>query len=533
MNHKEFDIIFNQKLQSYTASVPAGLWEKIAAQDLSGPTDPFDEFIHHKLYHHTAPIPEGLWDKVKPTEEKKRRPVIFWLPKKYMVAATILIFVLAGSVSAYLYLNDFNWLNSKPTEESINAKQPVKIDSTNEPSVQKNTVLTESASSIANPSAPNQPTNSLSPTAAEDAIEKASPETSVLNFKKTNQASNNNWKLNRKNMTQSFKQKESVFPFEQSIKTNQQNQTSQSSQALTGIDQDSKEDDLTYELTNKAGDAYIKQQRQLAAYFKKDVLNKNHASSFKNVVICPTDRKMRNPDWDLEVYVSPDLAFKSVTSNTASQAFLSRKDSNESMRMGFSAGFRIVKPLNDNFSLKTGLQYSQINERFSYRTENETRTTTVVTVRSIIRAPGDTLIVRDTSTLTQIGYKNNTEKNRFRSLDIPVLASYQLGNDDLRFGITAGVIVNVSSWYQGVILDSSLSPVPLNKDNNMVYKSNIGLGLYAGFNISKRINYATQLFFEPYLRYNLSNMTNPEAAFNQRFSIGGLSMGLRFNLNKR
>jgi hypothetical protein len=28
-------------------------------------------------------------------------------------------------------------------------------------------------------------------------------------------------------------------------------------------------------------------------------------------------------------------------------------------------------------------------------------------------------------------------------------------------------------------------------------------------------------------------MTNPEAAFNQRFSIGGLAMGLRFNLNKR
>jgi hypothetical protein len=242
---------------------------------------------------------------------------------------------------------------------------------------------------------------------------------------------------------------------------------------------------------------------------------------------------MRNPDWDLEVYISPDMPFKTVTNNTASAQLLSTKDSSESLRPGFTAGFRIVKPLNDHFAIKTGLQYSQINERFTYRTENETRTTTVVSIRAIIRAPGDTLLVRDTSTLTQIGFKTNSVKNRYRSLDIPILASYQVGNDDLRFGITAGAIINLSSWYQGVILDSSLSAVALNKETNMVYKSNIGIGLYAGFSISKRISYATQLFFEPYLRYNLSNMTNPDASFNQRFSIGGLNMGLRFNLNKR
>lgn len=183
--------------------------------------------------------------------------------------------------------------------------------------------------------------------------------------------------------------------------------------------------------------------------------------------------------------------------------------------------------------MKTGLQYSQINERFTYKTENETRTTTVVTVRSIVRAPGDTLIVRDTSTLTQVGFKTNTVKNRYRSLDIPVLASVQFGNEDLKWGITAGAIVNISSWYEGVLLDSSLAAVPISKDNGMMYKKNIGLGLYAGFHITKRINYNTQLFFEPYLRYNLSNMTTPGAAFNQRFSIGGLAMGLRFNLNSR
>ncbi|MBP7345867.1 MAG: PorT family protein, partial [Sediminibacterium sp.] len=438
----------------------------------------------------------------------------------------ILLLLLAGTTAAYIFLNgnpvilEDTETVQLPLPNSSNTKQPTLINKPNE-------AKTNEAKT--NETKPNQTIDSIyEKTEAPTVVENSTPKMVMPSDKKTT------WKLDRKNMTQSFKQSGSVFPFEQSIQYKKQQTAAASTNNI-------KEEEITdpeeaiesYETSLKAGNALIKQKRNLSALFNREMTTKNHASSFKNVVICPTDRKIRNTDWGLEVFVSPDMPFKTVTNNTASPQLLSRKDSSESLKLGFSAGFRIVKPLNDHFAIKTGLQYSQINEHFTYRTENETRTTTVVTVRAIIRAPGDTLLVRDTSTLTQIGYKTNTVKNRFRSLDIPVLASYQFGNDDLSIGLTAGVIVNLSSWYQGVILDSSLTAVPLSKETNMVYKSNIGLGLYAGLTVSKRINYATQLFFEPYLRYNLSNMTNPEAAFNQRFSIGGLAMGLRFNLNKR
>jgi len=505
MTNKEFDIIFNQKLHQHTASVPNGLWDKIALQDLSGPKDDFDEFIHQKLCHHTAAVPADFWERVKPVAEEKRRRFFFWLPKKYMAAASILLLLLAGTTAAYIFLNG----NPVILEDTETVQLPLPNSS--------------------NTKQLNQPIDSIyEKTEAPIVVENSTPKMGMASDKKTT------WKLDRKNITQSFKQSGSIFPFEQSIQYKKP-QTAAASTNNINVEEvtDSDEAIESYETSLKAGNALIKQKRNLSALFNREMTTKNHASSFKNVVICPTDRKIRNTDWDLEVFVSPDMPFKTVTNNTASPQLLSRKDSSESLKLGFSAGFRIVKPLNDHFAIKTGLQYSQINEHFTYRTENETRTTTVVTVRAIIRAPGDTLLVRDTSTLTQIGYKTNTVKNRFRSLDIPVLASYQFGNDDLSIGLTAGVIVNLSSWYQGVILDSSLTAVPLSKETNMVYKSNIGLGLYAGLTVSKRINYATQLFFEPYLRYNLSNMTNPEAAFNQRFSIGGLAMGLRFNLNKR
>ena len=202
------------------------------------------------------------------------------------------------------------------------------------------------------------------------------------------------------------------------------------------------------------------------------------------------------------------------------------------MQIGYSAGFRLVKPLNDHILLKTGFQYSQMNQKFTYRNENEIKLTTVITTRSIIRSPGDTVIVTDTSTLQQIGYSVKTIHNHYRSIDIPLTVGYQFGNDDLSLGINAGVIFNITSWYQGEILDTSLTSVPIGKVSNSIYKSNIGLGLYSSISVMKRINENAQLFFEPYFRYNLSNMTNSQSPYNQRFQVGGLALGVRFSLNR-
>ncbi|MDD2792872.1 MAG: outer membrane beta-barrel protein, partial [Sediminibacterium sp.] len=266
---------------------------------------------------------------------------------------------------------------------------------------------------------------------------------------------------------------------------------------------------------------------------ERDISYRNHTGNIKNIILCPSDKNLRNTDWDLEVYASPDLAFKSVSSNTASQQFMSRKDSSESARVGFTAGLRIVKPLNDHFQVKVGLQYSQINESFTYKTSDEIKTTTVITVRNITLANGTVVTVSDTSILQQAVNKYNTVHNRYKHIDVPVLMGYQFGNDNLKIGINAGVIVNLSSSYKGVMLDSTLSPQPIDKNSSVGYKTNVGLGLYTGISITKRINYNTSVFAEPYLRYNLSDITTPESVYKQRFSVGGLSLGLRINLNKQ
>ncbi len=503
MINEEFDYIINQKLHQYEAPVSAGLWNKIHVAIPASDNDfAFDSFVKDQLVNLIAPVPADLWEKVKPAEEKRRR-IFFFLPRTSMIAASLLLLVFAGSVSAYLYYQKVHSGEVSSTNGTGNSGSSAGIVKWQKKSDRITANAAEEKSVL-----PNNQNSSIG---------------SVI-------------KTNIKNSTVAFlNSSNGIIKSSQGIPAKLPINRSENNFIQPNI---STEADIaiaeSYNGAKKAGSAFIANKRNIYnASLEKSISYFNESGKLKNIIICPSDRKSRNTDWDLEIYMGPDYAAKSVISNNATPQFLSRKDSSETAGISYSAGFRIVKPINDHFSIKTGLNFTQINEKFSYRSENEIKTTTIVTQRIIIRAPGDTITISDTSTLQQIGFKNNNVKNRYRSIDIPILFGYQFGDDNLRIGINAGVMVNLTSWYQGMIFDSSFTPQTVNKSSDMVYKKNIGLGLYAGLSFMKRLNYNTHIFAEPYFRYNLSDMNMPGSAYKQRFSIGGLSLGLRFNLNQR
>ncbi|HJV19498.1 MAG TPA: outer membrane beta-barrel protein [Sediminibacterium sp.] len=516
MTNEAFDHITREKLKDYAAAIPAGLWEKIHVPAINAPQDPFDQFFKEKLQEITAPVSPELWNRIRPEEEKRRR--IFFLPRKTsMMAASLLMLFIAGTVSAYIYFQQVR----RSRNAEINATQ------TNQPN-NNGTGTAGSATPGQNNTGPGNSSNPGTPAGAAaspvttDAVDAGSSSTEQFSRENTRSssgaadASANTVVFGKHRIGKIFRQ-----------------QGTGTEASSTGNFTDSRDEDMFYAPSSRSNAALIPLQRKgHFASGERVVAYNNHAGSIKNIIICPSDKNLRNTDWDLEVFASPDLSFKTVSSNTASQQFMSRKDSSESARVGFTAGFRIVKPLNEHFLIKAGLQYAQINEHFTYKTADEIKTTTVITVRNITLANGTVVTVSDTSVLQQAVNKYNTVNNRYKSIDVPVLLGYQFGNDDLKIGINAGVVVNLNSSYKGVMLDSTLSPQPIDKNSSVGYKTNIGVGLYAGFNISKRINYNTSVFAEPYLRYNLSDITTPQSVYKQRFSVGGLSLGLRFNLNK-
>lgn len=532
----------------------------------------FDNFVRAKLHDHTAPVPAGLWDKVNPAKDDDDRKGII-IPKKFRFGLPLLaLLILAGSVTGYLIFGnqpDSNTtakesvaqtgsneaVNHSPNQQDANNQVTTKADNnssdqtSNDQSVGITTPTTTKEKTTGS-----EPTNLSTSTNATTKIA-ASPslnQNNTLLVTQNDQQINNRSAMNgddavtvsssKRNITKADIEGMPAFtkaptsnrasiPF---VKQTTLDQTNQSNAAVEDEKNEAIEYPVTFSGNFEPGNTISLSRSNfgLSGMMQRDQISSSYYKKFKNIIVCPP-YSTRNTDWFAEVYISPDMAFKSIENKTATQQYLQKKDSSESMRIGYTAGVRLVKPITDNFLIKTGIQYTQINEKFTYRTEDEVRTTIVISVRTIIRGPGDTLRIADTSTVQQTGFKTNSIKNRYRSFDIPVTVGYQFGNENLRFGINAGVIFNISSWYQGVILDSSLAAVPISKGSNTIYKNNIGLGLYGGFSVLKKLGEDTQLFFEPYFRYNLSGITNGQASYQQRFSLGGLSIGLRYNLNRR
>lgn len=502
INDKQFDGFVAGTLSGSEAPVPAGLWDRISDGQ-------FDQFVAGKLHDQEAPVPAGLWEKVRPEEEDDDRVGFLWF--RYPAAAVLILGIVTAAVwGGYMYITSHQ---QKATGNHISNTIPV----AGKPSP---TPVSENRHQDANPAVPSLTEENHTP---------------AVDAKDEQPADSRNQSGNRRKA---------------GIELLRPADPSGRDLATTVYDPFGKKVQVTENQLPEDTHAEIiepYQQNLLPAFIiptltggydlsqslqDKHLSTLNHTNQFRNIIICPADSR-RNTDWYLEAYASPDIPFKSVNNVSASPLFLLKKDSSERMQVSYSAGLRLVKPLTDNILLKAGVQYSQANEKYVYRTENEVKTTTVVTVRTIIRAPGDTVIVQDTSILQTIGFRNNTVRNRYRSFDIPVTVGYQFGNEDLKFGINAGVVINLSSWYQGVILDSSLATVTLNKSGNNVYKSNIGLGIYGGFSVVKRLSDDMHVFFEPYFRYQLSSMTTPQASFRQRLSVGGLAVGLRINLNRK
>ncbi|MEO8174156.1 MAG: hypothetical protein ABI581_13775, partial [Sediminibacterium sp.] len=521
-----------------------GLWDKIT-------DDQFDHFVAGKLVNHEAPVPAGLWKKVRPQEDDDRVG-FFWF--RYPAAAVLILAILtAAAWGGYVYFTKKNRV-----AETTQTASPVK-GSTGSNTTATETPATTDHSAIVPPVTNNDTKANISPAVDQPLNTVPSNNATTPSKDKTTNAAtedvNNEKRIGADPISSSrgntvgssnavvpsikgAKGTENKLPPPPANKTDLTTNSYDPFKNKTGIfdktaDQATAKEDEVYLTPFQRGFTSVATVPFAFNYYPidKKLSTLNHTNQFKSVIICPADRG--KTDWFLEAYVSPDIAMKSVINSSASSLYLLKKDSSEAMQIGYSAGIRLVKPITDNIILKAGINYTQVNQKYVYRTENEVKTTTVVTVRTIIRAPGDTVVVKDTSILQTVGFKNNTVNNRYRSFDVPVTVGYQFGDDDLKFGINAGVVFNISSSYQGVVLDSTLAIVPLDKSGNGVYKTNIGMGLYGSVSVTKKLSEGLHIFAEPYFRYNLSDMTTPQAGFKQKFSIGGLALGLRFNLNNR
>jgi hypothetical protein len=239
---------------------------------------------------------------------------------------------------------------------------------------------------------------------------------------------------------------------------------------------------------------------------------------------CPTvEKDVAGNKQYVEVYVGPDYSIRSLT-DTANSAYLQKRKQSTSFSSAFSAGLRYTKVFRSGISIAGGLNYSQINEKFTFVENNISEIVYVI----------DPVTHDTTGSYTISGAKYKTSYNHYRSVDVPVLFGYELGNDKIHININAGPIMNIYSWQQGQVLDSSSQPESINtgKTSSLAYqyKTNIGLGITGGASVFYKLNDQWHIFAEPYFRYNFSSMTSNESPVQQKYTTVGMHIGLRLDL---
>jgi hypothetical protein len=146
----------------------------------------------------------------------------------------------------------------------------------------------------------------------------------------------------------------------------------------------------------------------------------------------------------------------------------------------------------------------------------------------IINTNGDTV-----GSYTTTGTRYKTTINRYRSIDIPLVVGYELGNGKLHANINAGPIINIYSWQSGDVVDPSGNPVSITTGKSSSpyqFKTNAGVGFIAAASVYYKLNDRLHLMAEPYFRYNLSPMNKESSTLKQKYQTAGLRFGIRLDL---
>ena len=497
MPEKLFDNFIRSRLNDHSSPVPDGIWDKIV----------HDNFIRTQLNNHSSPVPDGLWEKI--VSDKDRRPKGFWWTNNSgLLTAIGLIILLAGS---FYFLN-----NQKQTIATNNStlSNNIKQADQNNLSLQQN-----------NKAEKNVAANDRS-TFTETEINTATASANTTARKKdlSNISSGFYDSRNNKTLLSFLQTKNANSSSELPVADNADGETG--SQAENEMQHYYSQKKLNGELMSVSGNVYS--------------LNNLHNPPLNLRTIfglgndCPSANGTQRNDWYLEVYGSPDYTMKSLSGNGLNSTYLQKKDSAEKMYGGFTIGAKISKNVGDHFMLKAGLQHSQLNEKFALQTESERRTTVVIVSRTVIRPQGDTTF-NDTTSVTQIGYAVRKSINNYKNLEIPIGIGYEFGDvkDKWKLAVNGGIILNVTSWYNGVTLDTAYNVVSVNsKGNNGFYSRNTGLSLYGSISLIRNINEKIDVFAEPYFRLGLTSVSS-NIGYSQKFNAAGISFGIRMKLNKK
>ncbi len=223
----------------------------------------------------------------------------------------------------------------------------------------------------------------------------------------------------------------------------------------------------------------------------------------------------------LDMNASIDLAQRTMTARDPEmEDYLLEREKSEIPYFAFSAGLHLTALSERGFALKSGVDYSQINESFNFD-GGEVEIITII--------EGDTT--------WEVKNLRIRATNRYQMVDIPLLAGYEHNFANFSLSVYGGAFLNVKFAKKGNIVSNeteTMQPVGITTGEPekfaALFKDKLGLGWYTSFGFAYKLQHGTQIRVEPYFRFYPKSFSAVDNVIDQRYFLTGIKLGLRKRL---
>lgn len=226
----------------------------------------------------------------------------------------------------------------------------------------------------------------------------------------------------------------------------------------------------------------------------------------------------------VDIYYSPEMSRRTIEAkNVQFVAYANKRKMDETFIKAFSVGSRVSMVSSKGLSLRTGINYSEIKERFNF-----VKGTQLITLikKDAQGNPIDTV-------QEEVAIVDNIY-NRYKFIDIPLSVGYEIDLVDFVFTVSGGIGINLMTKRAGYIygpdLSSKLNLSSAVEGNQKIFKDNAGISLLASFGLNYKIGRGFMLLAEPSMRYYLGSLTDSQYPISQKYIQFGLIAGLRYQL---
>jgi opacity protein-like surface antigen len=445
----------------------------------------FDNFVKENFNGYKPDVPSHIWENIAAKKDRKK-PFTFWITNNGKAAASLFFIILAGCIGYYLNTNNIahKSVSNTPVDNKINNVNE------NIPKAEKRSALNRNSN--------NENTNIIKETTTPNAIR---PTAVITNSHATKNIPSTGKPTHINKIIEDVKEKDVIL-------TNN-NEVSEANIAA-----------------NEKEIKFLPAMQTSAAVLKSQILSFNPKLRNPKIPVsifipCPeAEKNAAGNKQYIELYAGPDYVFKSYE-DTGSNYITKRKEST-TFKLALSTGVRYTRVFSNGISFRVGLNYSQINENFfaknGYSFQN----------LFSVNAVGDTT---SNYILRTAEYTKST--NTYKSIDIPLQMGYELGNSRFHVNLSAGAIINIVSKQTGNVVDNNDLAVDITSgksSSTFRIKPNTGVSLLGSASFYYKLNERLHLMAEPYIRYGLSNVTQPDITFKQKYHTLGLRLGVRWDL---